>query len=123
VRAVVARRGRRLAGPRARAAARAAVEAAAGGADSPRLQALRGALLLREDRAEAAAAALESAAAGSSEPTPELQADLAIARSRVGDAAGAKALVAGLEASGSKGGPLQPRYQRALSRVRAAGLR
>jgi predicted Zn-dependent protease len=100
-----------------------AVEHAAGAAGSPQLQALLGSLLLREDRVEAAAAALESALAGLPQPTPELQADVAIARTRLGNAAAAAAIVADLRARSATSDPVAPRWQRALQRVGAAGPR
>jgi serine/threonine protein kinase len=103
------------------AAARAAVERASASGDSPALQAVRGALLLREDRAEAAAPVLAAALAAQPQPSPELLADLAIVRHRLGDAPGAAALLARLRDGG--GDAREPRRARALQRAAAAGVR
>jgi hypothetical protein len=103
--------------------ARAAVEHTIAAADAPRLQALRGSLLLREDQPAAAAVALETALADTAQATPELQADAAIARARIGKATEAAALVADLRARCASGGALASRCERALQRAAAAGLR
>jgi hypothetical protein len=101
------------------AAARTAVEREIASPASPRLQQVIGALLLREDRTEAAARALESAFSALQPPPPELLADLAIARGRLGDSRGAADLVAALRASPATDPDMQARRDRALVRAGA----
>jgi hypothetical protein len=89
------------------------------GATAPQVHFVLGSLLLREDRPGAAAAELERAMTGLPQPPPELQADLAIARRRLGDAAGAATLVAALESRRSDDPVAEARRQRALQRAAA----
>ncbi|MBX3461705.1 MAG: serine/threonine protein kinase [Planctomycetes bacterium] len=104
------------------AAARTIVERELASGGGRLLPALRGALLLREDRAEAAAAAFEAAFAGASEVAPEVLAEAAIARHRVGRGAAAAELVAVLRQQAAAEDPLAMRAKKALVRAQAAGL-
>jgi hypothetical protein len=105
------------------ATARRVVERANAAASSPRLLALSGSLLLREDRAESAAAALTAACASLPDLPPELMADAAIAQLRVGRPAAAATLLAALRRRELDGERLAARVRRAVQRVEAAGGR
>jgi hypothetical protein len=83
--------------------------------------ALRGALLLRLGRAEAALPVLESAlAAAAAVPSPELLADVAVARQRLGDATGSSAALAQLAKLAADDPATALRCQIATERAHAA---
>ncbi len=100
----------------------AALRAVEGAADlRPAVRdALLGALLLRLGRTAPAATRLEAASAAMSEPWPELLADVAVLRSRSGDAAGAEAVIARLRAGADGSGPAAVRWAAAVGRAAAA---
>jgi len=89
----------------------------------PELEAVRGALLLRAGKFAAAGQSLESVRKNCTAPWPELLADLAIARHRSGDTAGAAMAFAELRRLADGDKLMQVRCQQARRRVELAGLR